>query len=54
MIRRIVGACLETNRKQVDISVLQQALDSKNPRQTLLKAPAHGLTLYKIEYEKNK
>ena len=52
MIRRIVGACLEVNRKQLDISVLQTALDSKNPEQALLNAPAHGLTLHKIEYEK--
>lgn len=55
MIRRIVGACLEVgSRDNLSLDVLQKALDKKDPEQTLPNAPAHGLTLYKIEYEKNK
>ncbi len=51
MIRRIVGAALEVaSRDYLDRSVLEKALAEKNPQQSLPKAPAHGLLLYKIFY----
>jgi len=53
MIRRIVGASLYVaSREQLFEKDLFQALDAKTPRQTLPNAPAHGLLLYKIVYEK--
>ena len=55
MIRRIVGACLETASKKAEpVEILREALEKKDPEQTLLNAPAKGLMLYKIEYEEPK
>lgn len=55
MIRRIVGACLDVAHKEaVGLDRLQEALEQKDPNQTLPNAPAHGLTLHKIEYEETK
>ncbi len=51
MIRRIVGACLEVaSRRDLQIPLLHEVLAEKNPEQTLPKAPAKGLLLYKIKY----
>jgi tRNA pseudouridine38-40 synthase len=53
MIRRIVGACLEVaSRDTLNLVELQKALDVKNPLQLLPTAPAQGLMLYEIEYDK--
>lgn len=55
MIRRIVGACVTVaTRPDLDIPVLQHALAQKDPRQILPKAPAHGLLLYKVQYQRSK
>ncbi len=52
MIRRIVGACVQVaNSEERAIEQLSYALAEKNPRQTFLTAPAHGLMLYKIIYK---
>jgi|SRR5579859_6226959 len=52
MIRRIVGACLEVaSRDYLSCADLEHALAQKNPQQSLPKAPAHGLMLYKIRYK---
>lgn len=54
MIRRIVGACIEVAyRDDLSVECLPQALQKKNPRQTLLNAPPHGLMLRKIVYKKD-
>lgn len=54
MIRRIVGASLQVaGDNQLSCGVLQKALAERNPRQTLINAPAKGLMLYCIEYEKS-
>ncbi len=51
MIRRIVGACIDTaSRKEVLPSLLAEKLAEKNPTQRLFRAPAHGLVLDSIEY----
>ena len=51
MIRRIVGAALTVaSHDYEDVTVLKKALADKNPQQTLPKAPACGLMLYKIQY----
>jgi tRNA pseudouridine38-40 synthase len=52
MIRRIVGACMQVASKDdVGIDYLNQVLAQKDPRQTLVNAPAKGLCLYKIIYK---
>ena len=52
MIRRIVGACMAVAmRKDLDIQLLRDVLAEKNPRQTLINAPAQGLMLRKISYK---
>lgn len=52
MIRRIVGASLQiASNSHMDVSILQTVIHQKNPEQTLLNAPAHGLMLYKIRYQ---
>jgi tRNA pseudouridine38-40 synthase len=52
MVRRMVGACLHVGRTDIalDESIIQKVLDAKNPEHILPNAPAHGLTLYEIEY----
>ncbi|MFZ5954192.1 MAG: tRNA pseudouridine(38-40) synthase TruA [Candidatus Dependentiae bacterium] len=53
MIRRIVGAALEVAATpQLAVHYLQEVLAEKNPLQTLPNAPAQGLMLYKILYDK--
>jgi tRNA pseudouridine38-40 synthase len=53
MVRRIVGAslgvALDKGRKCIE---LEEALAQKDPRQHYLTAPAKGLMLYKIDYQK--
>lgn len=54
MIRRIVGASMQVaGDASVSTAVLQEALASRTPRQTLLNAPACGLMLYCITYERS-
>lgn len=54
MIRRIVGACLQVaGDPHAPVSVLQEALSAHTPRQTLMNAPAQGLMLYCIDYERS-
>lgn len=51
LIRRIVGACLYvSSKKELDITMLQRALDEKNSNQPLPKAEAQGLMLVQIDY----
>jgi tRNA pseudouridine38-40 synthase len=52
MIRRIVGASLQVAMKQRSLETVQQALADKNPEQALFNAPAQGLLLYQIDYER--
>lgn len=52
MIRRLVGAAIETSTRQgLTIENLQSVLAQKNPEQSLPTAPAKGLTLLSIEYK---
>jgi tRNA pseudouridine38-40 synthase len=51
MIRRIVGACMQTAAKpELSPDYLREVLALRDPRQELLNAPAQGLCLYKIRY----
>lgn len=51
MIRRIVGASVQiATSKKIPVNSLEQILQSKNPRQDLLTAPAQGLILKSIKY----
>lgn len=58
MIRRIVGACLQTMTMQLEKKLdngqeyLNTILEEKNPKQKLKTAPAHGLMLRSIIYGK--
>jgi tRNA pseudouridine38-40 synthase len=53
MIRRIIGACLKVASDDVlDIAILKKVLEEKDPNQSLPNAPAKGLLLYDISYEK--
>ena len=53
MIRRLVGACLEVaSRKQLSLKDILKVFEKKNPCHTLPNAPAKGLVLKSIEYEK--
>ena len=53
MVRRIVGACLEVaSRPFLTIECLKEALQKKDPQQTLPNAPAKGLVLSEIVYKK--
>jgi tRNA pseudouridine38-40 synthase len=52
MIRRIVGACIDTaSRSDHSAAYLAQILAEKNPRQRLFCAPAQGLILDSIRYK---
>ena len=52
MIRRIVGACIDTaSRKEVSPTFLADVLVQKDPRNAFFCAPAHGLILDTIEYK---
>lgn len=52
MIRRIVGACIDTaSRAEIPVSFLADILAEKNPRQRLFCAPALGLILDTIRYK---
>lgn len=51
MIRRLVGASVQTaTAKKYSVDSLVQILQSKNPRQDLLTAPAQGLILNSIKH----
>jgi tRNA pseudouridine38-40 synthase len=53
MIRRVVGAALYTaSRYKFSVESLQAAMQAKNPEQLFPTAPARGLMLYKIVYDK--
>lgn len=53
MIRRIVGAALYVaSHKEVPVCLISAIIDKKDPRHHLPTAPAHGLMLRKIMYEK--
>jgi len=53
MIRRMVGAAIEVaSRPSLKVEYLHEVIDQKDPEQTLPKAPAKGLMLYKIIYKK--
>lgn len=52
MIRRIVGACIDTaSRHEVSAQFLADILAQKDPRQRLFCAPAQGLVLNSISYK---
>jgi tRNA pseudouridine38-40 synthase len=52
MVRRIVGAALQVSyRPDLSVQELVVALQSKDPRSTFVKAPAHGLCLHQIVYK---
>ena len=53
MIRRIVGASLAiASRPGVTLNMIHDIMQKRNPAHTLPNAPAQGLVLYKIIYEK--
>lgn len=54
MIRRIVGAALTVaSRPSSSLQQLKDVMQKHDPSHTLLNAPAKGLLLYKIIYERN-
>jgi len=54
MIRRIIGASLSiASKNHHTLELLDSIMKACNPRHTLPNAPAQGLTLYKIIYNKN-
>lgn len=53
MVRRITGACIAVaSRKTLSLKDLNEVLERKNPCHTLPNAPAKGLVLERIVYEK--
>ena len=53
MIRRIVGACIEVaSRPEMNCVDIERILAAKNPAHALPKAPAKGLVLSEIIYQK--
>ena len=53
MIRRIVGASLAVaSRPGGSVMTLEHVMNKRDPGHTLPNAPAKGLLLYKIMYEK--
>lgn len=51
MIRRIIGACVTVAlRDDISIDYLSRVLAQKDPNQSFINAPAHGLTLHSITY----
>ena len=52
MIRRLVGASMQVaSNAHINVAILNEVMQQKNPEQTLLNAPAKGLMLYKIRYQ---
>jgi tRNA pseudouridine38-40 synthase len=55
MIRRIVGASVQiASNPTIPLCSIQEVLEARDPRQTLHNAPAQGLLLYSILYNKDK
>jgi tRNA pseudouridine38-40 synthase len=55
MVRRIVGACLDVaSRQNLSLQHLLTIFAQQNPCHTLPNAPAKGLVLERIEYEKTR
>lgn len=51
MIRRMVGAAMEVaTRPDLSVETIKEKLQSKNPANALLNAPAHGLLLHSVRY----
>ena len=50
MVRAIVGALIDLGRGQIDLVNLEKIIASRDRRQVLNAAPAHGLFLEKIVY----
>ncbi len=54
MIRRIVGACITVAcRRHFTLEYLRGVFEARNPKHTLPTAPARGLMLAKIEYQRD-
>lgn len=54
MIRRIVGACLDVaSRKKLSVHFLQQVLEQRKSSSQLTNAPAQGLVLFEVIFNKN-
>ena len=52
MVRILVGSLFEIGRSERSVSWLQEILDSKDRANAGATAPAEGLTLMYIDYEK--
>lgn len=53
MVRRIVGACVDVAaHEDLSVDYVAEILAARDPKHTLLKAPAKGLMLASIEYAK--
>ena len=53
MVRSIVGTLLDINNGKINITDLKKIIESKNRSKAGKSAPAQGLFLTKIEYDKN-
>jgi tRNA pseudouridine38-40 synthase len=51
MVRRLIGAAIESGTKMYNVEYIKKILDKKDPNNALLNLPAKGLTLLKIEYD---
>jgi tRNA pseudouridine38-40 synthase len=50
MVRNIVGTLVEVGREKLSVADFKHVLDSKDRSQAGATAPAHGLTLIKVNY----
>jgi tRNA pseudouridine38-40 synthase len=50
MVRNIVGTLVDVGRKKLTVADFKRVLDSKDRTQAGATAPAHGLTLIKVNY----
>lgn len=50
MVRLIVGACIQVGRGQLQISDIQEALETQKPLKKSLSAPPQGLFLTDVKY----
>jgi tRNA pseudouridine38-40 synthase len=52
MVRNIVGLLVAVGRNKLNIETIQEIIEKKDRTLACATAPAHGLLLYKVNYEK--
>lgn len=53
MVRTMVGTLLEVGRGKMSVEAVQDALRAQDRRASRLTAPAHGLCLVRVDYDKD-